>query len=91
MQSQATALQEEKAQTQQKYYNIKANYMELLKQLKEADVDVDGLEDEFNSSDDDINTIMQDREEFELEWKYFISLLFSESGDIYSWIRCFKS
>ena len=41
--------------------------MELLKQLREADVDVSVLEEAISKSDDDINTVMQDREEFELE------------------------
>ena len=61
----------EKFKAEQKYYTIKTNYKELLKQLKEADVDVDALIDEINTSDNEtLNTVMQAREKFELDWKF---------------------
>ena len=67
LQAQTIDIQNEKTAAEQKYYNIKANFKELIRQLREADVDVGDIEEDLASSESEMDTVMRDRDDFELE------------------------
>ena len=51
LQRKLTVSLDENAHAEQKYHSIKTNYSQLLKQLKEADIDIVALEEALQSSD----------------------------------------